>query len=120
MNGGFSALIAVLVFFLAEHPGNQTAHSMTLVGILFVVAAVAGASGFTYLMTGRLTRPIENLKASTEAIASGNYDTMVSVDCHCEVGGLAESFRKMVVRLNDNVTKINTLNRTGFAGGHLV
>ncbi len=109
MIGVFSALIAVLVFFLAEHPGNQTAHSMTLVGILFVVAAVAGASGFTYLMTGRLTRPIENLKASTEAIASGNYDTMVSVDCHCEVGGLAESFRKMVVRLNDNVTKINTL-----------
>ncbi len=109
MIGVFSSLIAALVFYLLEYQNTEAAHSLTAVGYAKLVASIAVASGFTYYMTGRLTRPIQNLKASTEAIASGNYETVVTVDCRCEVGGLAESFQKMVARLNDNVSKINTL-----------
>lgn len=109
MIGVFSSLIAALVFYLLEYQDAGASHSLTAVGYAKLVASIAVASGFTYYMTGRLTRPIQNLKVSTEAIASGNYETVVTVDCRCEVGGLAESFRKMVARLNDNVSKINTL-----------
>ncbi|MCB1473860.1 MAG: EAL domain-containing protein [Rhodobiaceae bacterium] len=84
---------------------NATWIEETLLTLLIFVPA----SILTYHMTGKLTRPIEQLKQSTEAIAKGNYDSEVNVDCQCEVGGLADSFRGMVDRLNDNVRKINKL-----------
>ena len=68
-----------------------------------------GCVGLTYLMTGNLIRPISQLKASTEAIARGEFDRPVDVDCLCEVGDLADSFKVMVNRLNANISKINTL-----------
>ncbi|PLK68732.1 hypothetical protein C0V73_21980 [Rhizobium sp. TH135] len=108
MIGTFCSIVAALVFYLLE-AGSDFTHTLTTLGYIKLVASIAAASGFTYYMTGRLTRPIQNLKASTEAIASGDYSAVVTVDCNCEVGGLAESFRKMVARLNDNVSKINTL-----------
>lgn len=109
MIGAFCSLVAGLMFYLLEYRNGGVAHSLTAAGYLKLLASIAAASGFTYYMTGRLTRPIQNLKASTEAIAAGDYDTVVAVDCNCEVGGLADSFRKMVARLNNNVSKINKL-----------
>lgn len=106
--GVFCFLVAGLVFYLLESEG-EVSHALTTMGYAKLIASIAAASGFTYYMTGRLTRPIQNLKASTEAIASGDYGAVVTVDCNCEVGGLADSFRKMVARLNDNVSRINTL-----------
>lgn len=77
---------------------------------LAVGACLAGLSGaLTYLMTGKLTRPIENLRSSTLAIARGDYNAAVQVECNCEVGGLADSFKEMVKRLNANVSRIQTL-----------
>ena len=107
--GVFCLLVASLTLYLLEYQGGNPPHSLTALGYLELAASIAAAAGFTFFMTGRLTRPIQNLKASTEAIALGDYETVVTVDCNCEVGGLADSFRKMVARLNDNVSKINTL-----------
>lgn len=112
----FTLMVAIFCLLVAtmaslwldlEHP-----HLGQLEGwgrLLLVSLAIGSAAGMTFFMTGKLTRPIENLRASTEAIAKGAYDTVVSVDCQCEVGGLADSFRMMVARLNDNVARINTL-----------
>ena len=102
-----SALIMLLDMLLERYGGESLASgyrwAFTLgCAFLFFTAT-------TYLMTGRLTRPIESLKASTEAIARGDLDAPVNVDCNCEVGGLADSFRLMVDRLNQNVSRINKL-----------
>lgn len=64
---------------------------------------------FTYWMAGRLTRPIEELRRSTEALASGSTEVPIDVDCRCEVGGLADAFRKMVDRFNSNIMRMNVL-----------
>ncbi len=80
-----------------------------LPSMLLLAAATAMA---TYAMASRLTGLIETLKASTEAIAAGEFDAPVDIDCACEVGGLAQSFRKMRTRLNDNILRINTLAHT--------
>ncbi len=74
--------------------------------------SVVGVGGAFLWMAGRLTRLVEALKRSTEAIADGAFDTPVEVDCACEIGGLASSFRKMRSRLNANVLRINTLAYT--------
>lgn len=75
----------------------------TLFGLVLVISAI------TFWMASRLTGLIDSLRRSTEAVASGAFDTPVEVDCACEVGGLAASFRKMTSRLNANIVRMNML-----------
>jgi len=107
--GATCIAIAALVVFWLEWHAEGAPHQLGGTGLTVIALFTLMASAVTYLMTGKLTRPIENLKTSTEAIAKGDFNTAVTVDCSCEVGGLADSFRKMVARLNDNVARINTL-----------
>ena len=99
---------ASVVTWYRFHPGESgwLASAMLFLGI---AALTASAGLVTYFMTGKLTRPIENLRSSTLAIARGDYNTAVEVECSCEVGGLADSFKAMVHRLNANVSRIQTL-----------
>ncbi|MCB1996223.1 MAG: EAL domain-containing protein [Burkholderiaceae bacterium] len=73
---------------------------------------VLGVAWITWLMASRLTASIDALRRSTEAIAAGDVNRPVDVDCACEVGGLADSFRKMTSRLNANILRINALAYT--------
>lgn len=102
-------LSSVLITYLFELQGSVTSDGQ-LYGVLLATAVMSGLAGLiTYAMTGKLTRPIENLRSSTLAIARGDYNAAVQVECNCEVGGLADSFRAMVNRLNANVTRMQTL-----------
>jgi diguanylate cyclase len=77
------------------------------------VALLAGSIGaITFWMATRLTGQITSLQKSTEAIAAGDFDSPVDVDCTCEVGGLASSFRRMTTRLNANILRMNALAYT--------
>jgi predicted signal transduction protein with EAL and GGDEF domain len=75
----------------------------TLLALVLVISTI------TFWMASRLTGLIDSLRRSTEALAAGDFDTPVDVDCACEVGGLADSFRKMTSRLNANILRMNTL-----------
>ncbi len=79
-------------------------------------AAVLVGAAFLW-MASRLTALVEALRRSTETIAAGDLDAPVDVDCACEIGGLAHSFRKMRSRLNANVLRINTLAHTDLITG---
>ncbi len=76
-------------------------------GLLVVVVAAT-----VFWMANRLTGLIAALQRSTQALAEGDFDRPVDVDCACEVGGLADSFRKMTARLNANVLRMNALAYT--------
>lgn len=82
---------------------TQWAVILLLVGVVGVPAAI------TYFLAGSLVGSIQALKASTEAIIAGDVNQPVDVDCQCEVGGLADSFRRMVSRLNANILRMNVL-----------
>lgn len=99
-----SAMLVLLGVPLREHLGGQSAQDW---GSLLLLAL--GVSACTFWMASRLTAPIRALQRSTEALASGDYDSPVAVDCNCEVGGLATSLRKMAARLNADLLRINTL-----------
>ncbi len=81
---------------------------IALIAAVSVLAALFPTI-FTYLAAKKLTGQIGALQRSTESIASGDLDSPVDVDCSCEVGGLADSFRKMVKRLNSNILRMNIL-----------
>ena len=84
-----------------------------MVTTCLTIGLLAGAIAWiTFFMATKLTRQIQNLQRSTEAIADGDFDSPIEVDCSCEVGGLAQSFRKMRARLNANILRMNTLAYT--------
>lgn len=87
--------------------GDAPASAWASLGLIVVLISAA-----IYWMASRLTALIDALRRSTEAVASGDFDAPVDVDCACEIGGLASSFRKMTSRLNANVLRINLLAHT--------
>lgn len=87
--------------------GADGGRALASLGVLAIVLAA-----ITFLMATKLTGQIARLQRSTEAIAAGDLDAPVDVDCECEVGGLAQSFRKMTARMNANLLRINTLAYT--------
>lgn len=84
-------------------------HLVELVSLAVLVLAIAAV---TFWMAHKLTGNIASLQRSTEALAAGDFDTPVELDCACEIGGLAQSFQKMTARLNANILRINTLAYT--------
>jgi len=94
---------------------------IALLGLLFVIGAPAV---LTFYLAGKLVGDIQALKVSADAIVAGDIDRPVEVDCKCEVGGLADSFRKMVGRLNSNILRMNVLayhdSVTGFTNRTVV
>lgn len=66
----------------------------------------------TFLAASQLARAIDSLRVSTEAVVAGDLTSPIDVDCACEVGGLADSFRAMIERLNTNIIRMNELAYT--------
>ncbi|MCW5720306.1 MAG: EAL domain-containing protein [Devosia sp.] len=102
-----AALCVAAQIYLWVGIGHEEAAS-PLVAII-VVCAIAIPTTITWAAASKLTSQIRALRTSTEAIVAGDFDSPVSVDCACEVGGLADSFRKMVGRLNSNILRMNIL-----------
>ncbi|MEQ8655904.1 MAG: EAL domain-containing protein [Hyphomicrobiales bacterium] len=95
--------------------GLLSAVDMRPSGAAFAVMAVLAIvlpAFITFVAAKMLRRQIEALRRSTEAIANGDTNAPVDVTCACEVGGLADSFRKMVDRLNGNILRMNVLAYT--------
>ncbi|NBC37421.1 EAL domain-containing protein [Novosphingobium sp. FSY-8] len=82
-----------------------------LVGILALPVAV------NFAAASKLAGMIRALRNSTQALVSGDFDRPVDIDCACEVGGLADSFRAMVGRLNSNILRMNVLAYTDAVTG---
>jgi two-component system CheB/CheR fusion protein len=104
----FCTTVAVVAMSAADRSGSIAGPS-SLAGILIGTCVVAASSVMTFLLAGRLVANIVALKATTDAVIAGDMDRPVEVDCDCEVGGLADSFRRMVDRLNSNLLRMNVL-----------
>ncbi len=113
---------AAIVLFL--DPLHLFGCPLTLLAVLGLVLVIGAPTALTYYLAGKLIGDIRALKVSADAIVAGDVDRPVEVDCNCEVGGLAESFRKMVGRLNSNILRMNVLayhdSVTGFTNRTVV
>ncbi len=110
----FLGLICVLIaaLYLPENFSKGVLHNSILITLLALTPALV-----TFAAATKFTRSIIALRHSTEAIASGMMTQPVVVDCACEVGGLADSFHRMVNRLNSSVTRMNLLAHTDAVTG---
>jgi HAMP domain-containing protein len=62
--------------------------------VLWTLAIVA-ALALSYLVAGRITRPLEKLVVSAKELGRGNYDIEVPTGAHGEVAQLATAFDQM-------------------------
>ena len=84
-------------------------HMPLIVALLAFVLIVLIQAAVTYFAARQMARNIKALQDSTEALAAGNLDAPINVECSCEVGTLADSFRHLVGQLNANLRRKNMI-----------
>jgi predicted signal transduction protein with EAL and GGDEF domain len=109
---GLLALVLGLVCGIGQaliwQEESEARTSLMVAALVFALIVVAQAA-VTYFVARKMSRNIKALQDSTEALAAGNLDKPIDVDCSCEVGGLADSFRKLVGCLNANLRRKNMI-----------
>ena len=108
----FTALAAIAVERLIRGPA-----SLGLSDALSLALIVATPAAITFFAARKLARNIHELHRSTQALVAGDFDAPVRVDCNCEIGGLADTFRAMADRLNQNIVRMNRLAYTDAVTG---
>lgn len=93
-----------MVEAVAEEAARTRAASVLVLGL--AALAVLLASGLAVLLTRSIARPLEKLSAVALRIAGGDLTEDVSVSGQDEVGMLAESFRRMLLRLREIVSTL--------------
>jgi signal transduction histidine kinase len=89
---------------------EMTAAIGTLQKTLFLVAllGIALALLVSWILSRRLTRPLEKLAERTEQVAAGNYTGAVSTDSSDEIGTLAASFNRMLEELRKSKVEVES------------
>ena len=70
---------------------NRFLYWLVIIGTILVIAGMLAA----WLMSRRITGPLNQLTAATSAIAAGDYSPLVQIDRRDELGKLARAFNSM-------------------------
>ncbi len=79
---------------------TETAHRFLITIIILGLAVIVIAITIAWLMSRRLTKPLDTLTKAAETIAAGDYSATVEVTRLDEVGKLAIAFNTMVREVN--------------------
>jgi NtrC-family two-component system sensor histidine kinase KinB len=79
----------------ARYIAARARWSMALIGI----AAIIMGLGFSLLLSNLVVKPLKQLMAATQKIATGNYDIEISATSSDELGQLAAEFNMMIKKL---------------------
>ncbi len=77
--------------------GQQTADAIWTAGIILAISLIIGVVGAVLLAKG-FTRPIQSLKAGTEKVSQGQYET-VPITSTDEIADLTQAFNTMSEKL---------------------
>ncbi|MFK7742223.1 MAG: sigma 54-interacting transcriptional regulator [Planctomycetota bacterium] len=80
---------------------------LLVAGSLIVLAVF-----LSFVVSGRISRPIEKLEAGAQALARGSFDARVSDDEGGQVGRLTRTFNQMAEDLQGRLQDLQALNRT--------
>ncbi|MCC3864295.1 HAMP domain-containing protein [Terrisporobacter petrolearius] len=76
-----------------------------LIAFLILIIAIIA-------VTKSLVAPIQNLMNVTEELAAGNLDAEINIESKDETGRLAESMKKLVLRLNEYIIYIDEISKS--------
>jgi DNA-binding NtrC family response regulator/HAMP domain-containing protein len=106
----FNGHAGILRLGLSEAPYQKQVRQLWLQMSLITLAILIIALVIVHFIIDRLTRPLMTLTRTVEQIGEENLDTQIEVHGRQEVTKLSAAFNKMVVRLKDYTTKLNTSN----------
>jgi HAMP domain-containing protein len=92
--------LALLVEQNAAEAYAPLASGGIIFGVIISVAVLVGAAG-VFLVTRRLTRPVQELTDSAIRIAGGDLSARVHISRQDEIGLLAQAFNSMAIELSD-------------------
>jgi signal transduction histidine kinase len=78
-----------------QRTANSFLQRVTIIGTLLILAG----SLWAWLISRRITKPLQQLGSAASAIADGNYSLLVHINRNDELGTLAKSFNIMAVRV---------------------
>lgn len=83
-----------------EHAQQAFEDSFVLAIALGVIVSIVGAGLLSWLLTRRISEPIEHLAHAAEAVAAGDYNVTVPHDTFArELAALSDAFEDMAVQL---------------------
>lgn len=83
---------------------QRNLYSVALVGIVLAFCV-------SWLLSRRLTKPLEELVHGTEQVAAGNLSVVINADSHDEIGMLASSFNRMLDELRRSKSEVENYRR---------
>ncbi len=94
-----SETIGYVWLIVSEHEMRDSVSQFLLSTILVTFVLVLVGVALTVLLTRRITSPLGVLVAATHDVAEGRLDQHIEITTNDELGELAESFNRMVKRL---------------------
>ncbi|MFC1715371.1 PP2C family protein-serine/threonine phosphatase [Candidatus Poribacteria bacterium] len=91
---------------------NQMRSLIVWIALILILIFTAIAVLMSFLLAGRITRPIRDLASAMQEASEGNLDTAVKVRSRDEVGRLARVFNGMIYQLKEKTSELEQLNRT--------
>ncbi|GAA3644671.1 methyl-accepting chemotaxis protein [Asaccharospora irregularis] len=85
---------------------KQSQRDMTIVYVISILVLLAAI----IFVTRSIVAPLSKLTYATEELADGNLDTEIDIDSDDEIGRLAASMKKLVLRLNQYIDYINEVS----------
>lgn len=89
---------------------NQRVSAVRRFLSIFALLFGAMAAALTYLIVGRITKPLAQLTERTKVIAAGLEDSPVPVESDDEIGRLADSFNRMQSELTRQFGQLQQSN----------
>lgn len=104
-------ITAALAVYIADQEVYRQLRPLILSGLLGLGLAVAVALGSSFMLSGRVSRPLLALRRAVEAIGSGDLDTKVELQTGDEFGSVAGALNNMAAGLRERERVKSALGR---------
>ncbi|MQW23075.1 MULTISPECIES: cell wall metabolism sensor histidine kinase WalK [unclassified Lactococcus] len=93
-------ILGTVYLFLETKPIRQTLLQIGLVFLLLLFLTFILTAILTYYLSRKITKPLLELKDTTEKIANGAFDLTTDIHSQDEIGDLAHAIENLASRLN--------------------
>lgn len=98
--------VASLVMSTSREPILRLTSTIRTSTAVLLFVAVVGSALLGFSLARVISRPLRDLAAGANAIATGHYDQHIDIKSHDEVGQLARAFNEMAQRLSVYITEL--------------